>query len=135
MHSPLRRAGSIQLAIAVTPIPPVILVVVVRVARTLHGSAAYIEAHSADDCSNQTLCSRAQLSSFHFLRLFHSLAGQTPRQFVINTRLRRAAMALRATREPITRIAMDVGFGDLSHFVGSFTRVFGASPRNYRKRS
>ena len=93
----------------------------------------YIEAHSAEDCSNDTLCARAQLSSFHFLRLFHALTGQTPRQYVIHTRLRRAAVALRTTREPVTRIALDVGFGDLSHFVGSFTRAFGASPRSYRK--
>ena len=95
----------------------------------------FIETHSSEDCSNATLCARAQLSSFHFLRLFHALTGQTPRQFVIHTRLRRAAVALRTTRDPITRIAMDVGFGDLSHFVGSFTRTFGDSPRGYRKRS
>ncbi|MFP2929218.1 helix-turn-helix transcriptional regulator [Pyxidicoccus sp. 3LG] len=101
-----------------------------RVARTLR----YVEAHGAEDCSLDALAALAGLSSFHFLRLFREMTGQTPRQFVIATRLRTAATALRTKREPITEVAMDAGFGDLSHFTTSFTRTFGVSPRDYRKR-
>ncbi|NMO13650.1 helix-turn-helix transcriptional regulator [Pyxidicoccus fallax] len=101
-----------------------------RVARTLR----YVEAHCADDCSLDALAAQAGLSRFHFLRVFRAMTGQTPRQFVIATRLRVAATALRATRKPITEVALDAGFGDLSHFTTSFTRAFGASPRAFRKR-
>jgi AraC-like DNA-binding protein len=61
------------------------------------------------------------------------VTGQTPRQFVIATRMRVAAIALRTTRRRITDIALDAGFGDLSHFTVSFARVFGVSPRAYRQ--
>lgn len=101
-----------------------------RVARTLR----YVEAHSADDCSLDTLAAHAGLSSFHFLRVFRAMTGQTPRQLVIATRLRVAATTLRTTRTPITEVSMAAGFGDLSHFTTSFTRAFGVSPRTYRKR-
>ncbi|MCY1018058.1 helix-turn-helix domain-containing protein [Pyxidicoccus sp. MSG2] len=101
-----------------------------RVAKTLR----YVEAHSADDCSLDTLAAHAGLSRFHFLRVFQAMTGQTPRQFVIATRLRMAATSLRATRTPITEVALEAGFGDLSHFTTSFARAFGVSPRAYRKR-
>ncbi|HTE49454.1 MAG TPA: AraC family transcriptional regulator [Kofleriaceae bacterium] len=94
----------------------------------------YVADHVADDCSLDALARRAGLSTFHFLRTFRAHTGQTPRQFVIAARLRAAAAALRATRVPITRIALDAGFGDLSHFNASFARSFGTSPRAYRRR-
>jgi AraC family transcriptional regulator len=99
-----------------------------RIAQALR----YIEAHHAEDCSLATLAAHARLSSFYFLRTFRAVTGQTPRQVVIATRLRAAAALLRTTRRPIVEIALDAGFGDLSHFVLSFTRAFGKSPRAYR---
>jgi transcriptional regulator GlxA family with amidase domain len=100
-----------------------------RVARALR----YAEAHSADDCSLATLAREAKLTRYHFLRMFAALTGQTPHQYVIATRLRKAAIALRATRKPITEIAFAAGFGDLSNFTRSFTRAFAVSPRAYRR--
>jgi AraC family transcriptional regulator len=93
-----------------------------------------IEQHPADDCSLDSLAVMAGLSSFHFLRIFRSLTGQTPRQFVIAARLRAAAALLRTTRDPVIAIALKAGFGDLSHFHASFARWFGTSPRAYRRR-
>ena len=46
--------------------------------------------------------------------------------------LREAAKRLSSSREPITEIALDVGFDDLSNFTRSFRAEFGASPREYR---
>ena len=60
------------------------------------------------------------------------MTGQTPRQVVIATRLGAAAALLRTTRRPVVRIALEVGFGDLSHFMASFARAFGVSPGSYR---
>jgi AraC-like DNA-binding protein len=36
---------------------------------------------------------------------------------------------------PITEIAYDVGFGDLSNFVRTFHRAAGVSPRRFREAS
>jgi AraC-like DNA-binding protein len=102
-----------------------------RVAHALR----YIEAHSAADCSLETLAATARLGRCHFLRVFRALTGQTPRQHVIATRLRAAASALRTSRTPITRVGLEAGFHDPSHFTTTFSRAFGVSPRTYRKRA
>lgn len=101
--------------------------------RRITQALRYIEAHFADDCTLDTLAARAQLSSFHFLRSFRAITGQTPRQVVIATRLRAAAALLRTTRRPILDIAYGAGFGDASHFMASFARAFGTSPGVYRR--
>ena len=101
--------------------------------RRIADALRYIAAHHADDCSLDTLAARAGLSSFHFLRSFRAVTGQTPRQVVIATRLRAAAALLRSTQRPVLAIAFAVGFGDASHFTASFTRAFGLSPGAYRR--
>jgi|GEM_PF-932592 len=102
-----------------------------RVARVLR----YLESHAAEDCSLETLAGIAGLTTFHFLRVFRAMTGQTPRQLVIATRLRLAAASLRTSRTRVTDVALESGFGDLSHFTTSFTRAFGLSPRAYRMRA
>lgn len=77
----------------------------------------------------------AGLSRFHFLRLFRAATGVSPHQHIIALRLRAAADRLRSTAEPVTLIALDVGFNDLSHFNLLFRRSFGVAPRQWRLHS
>ena len=73
------------------------------------------------------------MSPFHFLRLFGSVLGVTPHQYLVRSRLRRAARLLAAEERSITDVALDVGFGDLSNFVRTFHRAAGVSPRAFRR--
>ena len=75
----------------------------------------------------------AGLSPFHFLRQFAQVLGVTPHQYLVRSRLRRAARLLADDHRPITDVAFDVGFGDLSNFVRTFHRAAGVSPRGFRK--
>jgi len=75
----------------------------------------------------------AGLSAFHFLRVFSSVLGVTPHQYLIRSRLRRAARLLADEARPISDVALDVGFGDLSNFVRTFRRAAGVSPRRFRQ--
>jgi AraC family transcriptional regulator len=75
----------------------------------------------------------AGLSPFHFLRLFAQVLGVTPHQYLVRSRLRRAARLLADDARPITDVAFDVGFGDLSNFVRTFHRAAGVSPRRFRR--
>jgi AraC-like DNA-binding protein len=54
---------------------------------------------------------------------------------VIRSRLRRAARLLAEDTRPITDVALEVGFGDLSFFVRTFHRAAGVSPRRFREAS
>jgi AraC-like DNA-binding protein len=72
------------------------------------------------------------MSPYHFLRTFKLVTGVTPHQWLLRARLRAAAQRLAGGRTPITAIALDVGFDDLSNFIRSFQAEFGRSPRQYR---
>ena len=72
------------------------------------------------------------MSPYHFLRTFKRVTGVTPHQWLLRARLREAARRLAASRAPVTDIALDVGFEDLSNFMRSFRAEFGVSPRRYR---
>jgi AraC family transcriptional regulator len=74
-----------------------------------------------------------ELHRDHFLRVFSSVLGVTPHQYLIRSRLRHAARALVDDARSIATVAYDVGFGDLSNFVRTFHRAAGVSPRGFRR--
>jgi AraC-like DNA-binding protein len=98
---------------------------IARVLRQLESQAT--EAHTLAD-----LARSAGLSPYHFLRTFKGVTGITPHQWLLRARLREAAERLVIGRDPVTQIAFDVGFEDLSNFIRSFGAEFGVSPRKYR---
>ncbi|MDX8529611.1 AraC family transcriptional regulator [Mesorhizobium sp. VK25A] len=73
-------------------------------------------------------------SPFHFLRTFRRVAGMTPYQLLLRTRLHRAAVRLRSSDATISTIAFDAGFNDLSTFNRRFRREMGEAPGAYRAR-
>ncbi len=94
-----------------------------------------IAASPAEPHSLAALAARAGLSRYRFLRVFRAVAGVTPHQFVLRTRLHRAAIRLRRECGAISAIAYDEGFGDLSTFNARFRRTFGCAPSAYRRRN
>ena len=101
---------------------------VARVARVVR----QLESHYDELQTLGELARSADLSRYHFLRTFKAVTGVTPHQWLLRARLRDAAQRLTASRAPITDIALDVGFADLSNFIRSFRAEFGVSPRAYR---
>ena len=94
----------------------------------------HIEAHCEEALSLSEFALETGLTPYHFLRVFQSVAGITPHQFLLRTRLRRAATRLLHERNHnILDIALDSGFGDVSNFTRTFRAEFGATPRQYRK--
>jgi AraC family transcriptional regulator len=108
------------------PVAPAERTRVLAVARFL--DSAYDEPVSLDD-----MAAEARLSRYHFVRVFRAVIGDSPHQYLIGARLRAAANRLLDTGQPITAIALDVGFNDISHFNATFRRAFGAAPGTWRK--
>lgn len=96
-------------------------------------AALWIDAHARQQIDLESAAREAGLSPFHFLRVFNSVLGVTPHQYLVRSRLRRAAQLLLEGERPITDVAFDAGFGDLSNFVRTFHRCAGMPPRNFRQ--
>jgi AraC family transcriptional regulator len=75
----------------------------------------------------------ATLSPFHFQRMFKLAFGQTPMQFLQDTRLEAARRLLAHTGDDVTAICFAVGFESLGSFSWLFRRRFGVSPRGFRE--
>ena len=95
--------------------------------------ALWIDAHSHLPLDLADGAAKADVSAFHFLRLFAKVLGVTPNQYLVRSRLRHAARLLADPARRITDIALDVGFGDLSNFVRTFRRAAGLSPSGFRQ--
>ncbi|MFM9923500.1 AraC family transcriptional regulator [Variovorax sp. H27-G14] len=105
-----------------------------RYRRRAVDAAMWIDAHCAQVIGLDGAAAQAGLSSFHFLRVFSQVLGVTPHQYLVRSRLRHAARLLAANdSRPVTEVALDVGFADLSNFVRTFHRAAGVSPSGFRK--
>ena len=102
--------------------------------RRVQDAVGHIEIHFGEACTLQTLADVAGLSRFHFVRMFGAVVGQSPNQYLINTRIRAASDRLLTTKTPIAQIAFEVGFNDISHFYACFRETFGCTPRQWRMR-
>ena len=87
------------------------------------------QTHSVAD-----LAAIANLSSFHFHRIYKAFTGETLHQMVTRLRLEAAASALLYNPElSVTQVAMNSGYSSSANFTKAFSRHFGSSPSLYRK--
>lgn len=104
-----------------------------RERRLAVSAALWLEARAGEEASLGEAAAQAGLSPFHFLRIFSRTLGVTPHQYLLRVRLDRAARLLGQTELPITEVALEAGYADLSNFVRSFGRAAGMSPRAFRR--
>jgi AraC-like DNA-binding protein len=92
----------------------------------------HIEANADQPLDLDGLACRTNMSKYHFLRTFRRVTGVTPYQFVLNLRMRRAAVRLATSPDAVATVAYDAGFGDLSTFNNRFRALFGEAPTKFR---
>ncbi|PJI40802.1 MAG: AraC family transcriptional regulator [Rhizobium sp.] len=72
------------------------------------------------------------LSAGHFSRAFRQTTGRTPREHIIECRLRRARRLIRTSPLPLAQIALECGFSSHSHMSTQFVARLGISPSALR---
>ena len=101
----------------------------------LRPALEYINNHYVEPCNVEKLAGLCHLSQTHFRRLFLSIMGTTPLQYVIYIRIRQACIRLNTTSDPITAIAQAVGISSISSFNRNFQQIMNVSPQQYRQSS
>ncbi len=74
-----------------------------------------------------------RVTDTHFRRIFKQLTGLPPRQFLIQSRLNKAAALLASTKESVNEIAYRTGWDNVFYFSRQFRQKYHASPLQYRK--
>lgn len=87
-----------------------------------------------EDWTVERLAEAVGLSPRTFARRFAEAFGTTPAQYVARLRLEAARAALEQTRQPLTQIARQCGFGSAETLRRRFHQSFRVAPADYRRR-
>ena len=97
-------------------------------------TAAFIEKHYTEKLLLKDLAEMSHYSVRQFSRIFQSIYGTTPQQYILELRLRHACTLLEETDLSIEDTALRSGFGDGNYFSRTFKKHIGATPKEYRSR-
>jgi YesN/AraC family two-component response regulator len=93
----------------------------------------YIEKNLSHEITLDDIAKEANLSKYHFCRLFKKRVGMTPLRFATFMRIEKAKELLKKDDHNISTAAATVGFNDISSFIKQFKRLTGMTPSSYRK--
>ena len=79
------------------------------------------------------VAARANLSPYHFLRVYKRAYGETPHAFLTRLRIERAKTLLARGSHNVTEACFEVGFSSLGSFSALFAYRVGLSPSEYRR--
>ena len=91
-----------------------------------------MRAHLAESISIEKLAELAELSPFHFSRVFKQATAMTPLHFITRERMLQAQQLIRETSRSLIEIALEVGYTSPSHFAQVFRRTVGMAPTQFR---
>ncbi|OLE71512.1 MAG: hypothetical protein AUI36_02525 [Cyanobacteria bacterium 13_1_40CM_2_61_4] len=94
----------------------------------------YLKANYAGNVSLADLTSITNLSPFYLLRVFRNRIGCPPHEYQTQLRIANARKLLREGKS-VSRVALETGFFDQSHFSRSFKRIVGVPPGYYSSQS
>ena len=94
----------------------------------------YIRDQLDTDLTVSGIAQAVYMSPYHFTRLFKESTGQSPHQYVVEARVRKAKELLTTGKFTISEAAYHVGFVDQSHLTRHFKRVFGLPPKRLLSR-
>jgi AraC family transcriptional regulator len=94
----------------------------------------YIQDQLDTDLTVSGIAQAVSMSPYYFTRLFKESTGQSPHQYVVEARVRKAKELLTTGKFTISEAAYQVGFVDQSHLTRHFKRVFGLPPKRLLSR-
>ncbi len=87
----------------------------------------YMDLSFAAQLSIELVARQAAMSEYHFFRLFKSVYGISPHQYILRKRLE-AGMALLQKEYSVSSAAIECGFSDIYSFSKAFKKHFGVTP-------
>jgi AraC family transcriptional regulator len=92
-----------------------------------------MQAKISEDVSLEDLAAEAQLSPFHFARMFKHSLGVPPRVYLTRLRMEKACELLEKTDLPVTEIAFEVGYASNQAFARVFLKERNMTPTSFRR--
>jgi two-component system response regulator YesN len=94
----------------------------------------YIASHLNVDFTREDLADYVFLNPAYISRLFKAETKLSLLDYILQERMRKASELLLETDQPVSQIAVNLGYGNFSYFARMFKRVYGVTPQEYRKK-
>ena len=98
-------------------------------------SIDYIERNMFEPVSIHDIAKASNYSTYHFCRIFRSLVGDSPKEYLRKRRLTIAAERLAKGEKSILDIALSCQFESHASFTRSFKQLFKMTPEQYREKA
>ena len=95
----------------------------------------YVKENYQSDISVEDIARQTGLNRSYFGKLFKSVVGRSPQQYLIGYRMAKACELLKLTALPVSEVGRAVGYPNQLHFSRAFKSVHGVSPREWRRRN
>lgn len=101
----------------------------------LEKALLYIQANYHRKISIEDLANQVHMSPSAFSHYFKKRTRKSFTDFVLEMRLGKAAQLLQLDEIPVTGVAYESGFSNVSHFNRSFSKKYHTTPLKFRKQS
>lgn len=101
--------------------------------KTISEVIAYINNNYFEDITLDALADKFFLSRYYLSRTFKSVTGMHITEYINGVRIKAAQKMLLSSDMNITKIALSVGFKNVTHFGRVFKNTTGTSPLKYRR--
>lgn len=105
-----------------------------NVTKNINESIKFLKEHYQKEYCLEEVAKAANLSPYHFIRVFKSQTGKTPHDFLQEVKLQKAKEMLMDSTKTITDICSELAFSSPSHFAAVFNKAVGQSPTAFRKK-
>ena len=92
----------------------------------------YISWHLTENLKVTQVADYFGYNEKYLTTFFKQRAGISLKQYILQTKMERAKADLNETKEPVSRIAYQLGFSDAHNFSNAFRKITGLSPSEYR---
>ena len=93
----------------------------------------YMENHYQEKISLDQIAANMYLSSYYISKLFKEEMGDSPINYLISIRLKKAASLLKDSNLTITEISSLTGYENTYYFSRLFKKKYGVMPSQYRR--
>jgi len=99
----------------------------------LRAAIAHMREHVAEPISVEDVAGKVGLSRAHFFSLFRDQLNTTPQVFWSAVRVEEVVKRLVLREEPLTSVALELGFSSPGNFSRFFKEHMGVSPSQFRR--
>lgn len=94
---------------------------------------AYMDQYYQEHITLRVLADEFHSSPYHLQRIYKSVKGYTPTEYLQKVRIQRAVELLKHTYLSVEEIGHQVGLHNTSYFITLFKNLVGTTPKQYKK--